>query len=40
MFIKKDDIAEAMRRIRRYQQFKELCFKLVDACVALAKEKK
>lgn len=34
MFIKKDDLAEARRRIKRYAQFKSLCTELVHADVA------
>lgn len=38
MFIKKEDLREARRRIKRYQQFKTLCSELVHACVALARK--
>jgi len=38
MFIKQEDIAEARRRIKRYKQFKELSFELVQANVDLARE--
>lgn len=37
MFIKKEALAEARRRIKRYQQFKALCGDLVHAYVALAR---
>jgi hypothetical protein len=37
MFIKKEELAEARRRIRRYKQFKELLFELVQANVELAR---
>lgn len=35
MFIKKDDIAEARKRVRRYQEFKKLTMDLVQAYVDL-----
>jgi hypothetical protein len=38
MFIKKDEVVEAQRRIRRYQQFKELRMKLIEAYVDLARK--
>lgn len=38
MFIKKEDIAEARRRIKRYKQFKELSFELVQANIDLARK--
>lgn len=38
MFIKKGDLAEARRRIRRYQKFKTLCNDLVHAYVALTRK--
>lgn len=38
MFIKKADLPEARRRIRRYGQFKALCGELVHAYVALARK--
>lgn len=38
MFIKKDEVVEARRRIRRYQQFKELRMKLIEAYVDLARK--
>ena len=37
MFIKKEELAEARRRIKRYKQFKELSFELVQAYVELAR---
>jgi hypothetical protein len=37
MFIKKEDLPEARRRIKRYQQFKALCGDFVHAYVALAR---
>jgi hypothetical protein len=37
MFIKKEELAEAQRRIKRYKQFKELSFDLVQAHVELAR---
>ena len=37
MFIKKEDLPEARRRIKRYQKFKVLCGDLVHAYVALAR---
>ena len=33
MFIKKEDLAEARRRLKRYAQFKALCTELVQADV-------
>jgi len=38
MFIKKGDLAEARRRIKRYQQFKVMSTELVHAYVALARK--
>lgn len=38
MFISKEDLPEARRRIRRYQQFKTLNTNLVQANVALARK--
>jgi hypothetical protein len=38
MFIKKEDVAEARRRIKRYREFKELSFELVQAYIDLARE--
>lgn len=37
MFIKPDDLTEARRRIKRYKQFKELSFELVQAHVDCAR---
>ncbi len=37
MFIKKDDLPEARRRIKRYQLFKTLCTELLLANVALTR---
>jgi len=38
MFIKKEDLPEVRRRLRRYQQFKALCIKLVHAYIALTRK--
>ncbi len=38
MFIKKEDLPEARRRLKRYQQFKTLCTDLVHAYVALTRK--
>lgn len=38
MFIKKEDLPEARRRLKRYQQFKALCRELMQAYVALARK--
>ena len=38
MFIGKSEVAEARRRIRRHQQFKELRMKLLKAYVDLARQ--
>ena len=38
MFIKKEDVAEARRRIQQYKEFKKLSFELIDAWVAHARE--
>jgi len=38
MFVKKEDLPEARRRLKRYQQFKTLCGELVHASVALARK--
>lgn len=38
MFIKKEDLPEARRRLKHYQQFKTLCHDLVHAYVALARK--
>ena len=37
IFIKKHDIAEAKKRIRRYREFKKLSFDLIQAYVDLAR---
>jgi hypothetical protein len=37
MFIKKEDLAEAWRRIERYKKFKALSFELIQANVELAR---
>lgn len=39
MFIKKEESAEARRRIQRYQRFKSLATELVQAHIALARER-
>jgi len=38
LFIRKEDLPEAKRRLKRYQQFKALCSDLVHAYVALARK--
>jgi hypothetical protein len=38
MFLKKSAVTEARRRIRRYQEFKKLCFELVEANVSAARQ--
>ena len=38
MFLKKEDVPEARRRIKRYQRFKTLCSDLVRAYVNLARK--
>ena len=38
LFIKKEDLPEARRRLKRYQQFKTLCTELVDAYIALTRK--
>ncbi len=38
MFVKKKDLTEARRRIKRYQQFKALCTELVQAHIALTRK--
>ena len=38
MFIKKEDLQEARRRVKRYRQFKELCKDLMLAYVTLARK--
>jgi hypothetical protein len=37
MFLKPEQLAEALRRIARYQRFKQLNFDLTQACVDLAR---
>lgn len=37
MFLKPEQLAEARRRIARYQRFKQLYFDLTQACVDLAR---
>jgi hypothetical protein len=39
MFIRKEDVAEAKRRIERYAELKKLTMELVEACVVLARKK-
>jgi hypothetical protein len=38
-FVKKEDLAEARRRIRRYQRFKQLCTELTRAYVQLTRQR-
>ena len=38
MFIKKENLPEVRRRLKRYQQFKALCSELVHAYVTLARK--
>ena len=38
MFIKKKDLPEARRRLKRYRQFKKLCNELVQAYVAFTRK--
>jgi len=38
MFIKKENLSEARRRLKRYQQFKTLCTELVHAYIALTRK--
>lgn len=38
MFVKKEDLPEVRRRLRRYRQFKTLCGELIHAYVALARK--
>jgi len=38
MFVKNEDLPEARRRLKRYQQFKALCRDLVHAYVALTRK--
>lgn len=37
MFIKKEDVAEARKRVKRYQEFKKLTIDLVQAYVDLSR---
>jgi len=37
MFIKKEDVAEARKRVKRYQEFKKLTMELVQAYVDLVR---
>jgi hypothetical protein len=37
MFIRKEDVAEARKRVKRYQEFKKLSTKLVQAYVDLVR---
>ena len=38
MFIKKEDLPEVRRRLKRYQQFKTLCAELVHVYIALTRK--
>ncbi len=38
LFIKKEDLPEARRRLKRYQHFKALCAELVEAHIAWARK--
>ena len=38
MFVKKEDLPEARRRLNRYQQFKTLCTELVHAYIATTRK--
>jgi len=38
MFVKKEDLREARRRLKRYQQFKTLSRELVQAYIALTRK--
>ena len=38
MFIKKEDISEARRRVQRYQRFKKLTTELIEAYVELTRQ--
>jgi len=38
MFIKKRDLSEARRRLKRYQQFKTMCTELIHAHVAFTRK--
>jgi hypothetical protein len=37
MFIKKEDVAEARKRVKRYKEFKKLTMELVQAYVDLSR---
>ena len=37
LFVKKDDVPEVRRRIRRYKAFKKLCAELTQASIDLAR---
>ena len=39
LFVKREDLPEVRRRLKRYRQFKSLCVELVHANVALARKK-
>ena len=38
LFVKKENLPEVRRRLKRYQQFKSLCSELVHAYVTLARK--
>ena len=38
MFIKKEDLTEVRRRLKRHEQFRALCTELVQAFVALTRK--
>ena len=38
MFVKKEDLQEARRRLKRYHQFKALCTEVVRAHIALTRK--
>ena len=38
LFVKREDLPEVRRRLKRYRQFKSLCVELVHANVALARK--
>jgi len=38
LFVRKEDLPEARRRLKRYQQFKTLCTELVHAYVAATRK--
>ena len=38
MFLKKEDLSEVRRRLRRHEQFKTLCTELVHASIALSRK--